>query len=263
MTKKKQKDATNPDASFFTPMDLSLLERDELVKGLNELLNVFQIITDKSADIQNTQSQIAELEGERDNLGLPLPIGYKIAIGVIDFIYFFMAVAQDLNFVVMIILLLLAAVCLRYLFKVANEYIEKDKLENLRQSFTKEHIVPLQNALRSQKDELQAFLESDYAVWANTALPERYLFPTCIRSIIDYVESRRADTLKEALNLYEEEIHRRKMETMQEQIVESTRKASEEANKQTALFADLQQELRSTKKAVKTGNAINLLNFLK
>ena len=124
-------------------------------------------------------------------------------------------------------------------------------------------VIPLQDILRAQKDELQAFLESDYAVWANEALPERYLLPTCIRSIIDYVESRRADTLKEALNLYEEEIHRRKMETMQEQIVESTRKASEEANKQTALFADLQQELRSTKKAVKTGNAINLLNFLK
>ena len=263
MTKKKQKDATNPDASFFTPMDLSLLERDELVKGLNELLNVSQIITDKSADIQNTQSQIAELEGERDNLGLPLPIGYKIAIGVIDLIYFFMAAAQDLSFVVIIVILLLVTVCSGYLLKVLYEHLHSDELEKLRQSFAKKNIIPLQDILRAQKDELQAFLESDYAVWANEALPERYLLPTCIRSIIDYVESRRADTLKEALNLYEEEIHRRKMETMQAQIVESTRKASEEANKQTSLFADLQQELRSTKKAVKTGNAINLLNFLK
>lgn len=61
-------------------------------------------------------------------------------------------------------------------------------------------------------------------------LPEDYWYLTAVQSITTYFKNNRADSLKEALNLYEEEMYRLRMENMQENILR-------ENEKQTALAA--------------------------
>lgn len=263
MTEETKTPAPSSDTSSFTPVDLSVLQRDELVNGLKELLNVFQMIANMTDNIQNTQTKIDELESQKGHLRLDLPLQYTIVTVIIDLIYLLIAVAQNMKTGAIIVILLLAAICWRYLFRVFYDFFNSELLEEKRYQFYQEKIVPLKDTLKAQRNELTAFLTTDYALWASNALAEQYLSPDSIQTIIDYVKSYRADTLKEALNLYEEELYRRKMEAMLQQILESSKKTSEEINKQTDSIANLQQELKNTSKAVKNGNTINLLNFLK
>lgn len=55
-------------------------------------------------------------------------------------------------------------------------------------------------------------------------LPEDYWYSLAVASIAGYFRTGRAYTLKEALNLYEEEMHRLRMENMQEQTLRQNQK---------------------------------------
>ena len=55
-------------------------------------------------------------------------------------------------------------------------------------------------------------------------LPEDYWYSDAVRSIASYYRNSRANSLKEALNLYEEEMHRLRMENMQALTLRETKK---------------------------------------
>ena len=50
-------------------------------------------------------------------------------------------------------------------------------------------------------------------------LPQDYRYLDAAKSILFYLENGRADNMKEACNLYEEELHRQKMENLQVDIL--------------------------------------------
>lgn len=51
------------------------------------------------------------------------------------------------------------------------------------------------------------------------AVPEAYRYTYAVSTMLRYVEAMRADSMKEAINLYEEELHRMRMEQGQQQII--------------------------------------------
>ena len=51
-----------------------------------------------------------------------------------------------------------------------------------------------------------------------SVIPQDYATPTCIYSVYNYLVNGRADTLKEALNLFEEEQHRWRVEANQQKM---------------------------------------------
>lgn len=57
-------------------------------------------------------------------------------------------------------------------------------------------------------------------------IPEKYIFPQAIYAFQEYIENRRADTLKEAINLLEREEYFKEMERRQNQILDSASAAS-------------------------------------
>lgn len=57
--------------------------------------------------------------------------------------------------------------------------------------------------------------------------PQEYLFENAVNRIISLIRTRRADTLKEGINLYEEEQHRIHMEQKQNQQLSSLYRAEE------------------------------------
>ena len=53
-----------------------------------------------------------------------------------------------------------------------------------------------------------------------SVVPKDYATPTCINSIYNYLVNGRADSMKEALNLFEEEQHRWRLEANQQKMYE-------------------------------------------
>ena len=55
-------------------------------------------------------------------------------------------------------------------------------------------------------------------------IPPDYRYPAAVESFYKYVNNRRADNIREAMNLYEEEMHRLRIENAQEAILRETQK---------------------------------------
>lgn len=56
-------------------------------------------------------------------------------------------------------------------------------------------------------------------------LPKNYRYPLAANFIAEVLESGRADTMKEALNLYEEQLHRWRMENKMNKLIEEQKKS--------------------------------------
>jgi hypothetical protein len=52
-------------------------------------------------------------------------------------------------------------------------------------------------------------------------IPEKYRYPLAVNFFAEVLENGRADSMKEAMNLYEEQLHRWKMENKMEQILKN------------------------------------------
>ncbi len=103
-----------------------------------------------------------------------------------------------------------------------------------------EHVWPLEKQRREIKSEFQAQVNWDEVNWASNALSEEYVDYSILSSFISYLQSGRADNLKEAINLYEEEQHRNRMENMQRATLdaaERTANSAESAAKSAASTA--------------------------
>ena len=90
--------------------------------------------------------------------------------------------------------------------------------------------------MNRQKNELIAQrkdLIRNKAMATLSLLPPKYIYLAAIDYFIDVVTNMRADTIKEAVNLYEEHLHRQRMEAAQNKL-----------NEQQDKILQLQQENR-------------------
>ena len=55
-------------------------------------------------------------------------------------------------------------------------------------------------------------------------IPPDYRYPSAVESFYKYLNNNRANDMKEAVNLYEEEMHRLRMENIQLSIMEENQK---------------------------------------
>lgn len=102
-------------------------------------------------------------------------------------------------------------------------------------------ILEFRNLLKKQKRaQLQAEIDSLEEKYASmmesikdqiSKIPPDYRYSTAIESFYKYVNNQRADNIRDAMNLYEEEMHRLRLENAQEAILR-------ENQKQTSLQAN-------------------------
>ena len=68
--------------------------------------------------------------------------------------------------------------------------------------------------------------EDIISVWwdqIQTFVPPNYRYSTAVYKFCDYLNNSRANNIKDAVNLYEEEMHRMRMENLQAQILQQQR----------------------------------------
>ncbi|WP_034444861.1 hypothetical protein [Butyrivibrio sp. AE2032] len=77
-----------------------------------------------------------------------------------------------------------------------------------------------ENQAISDIEEAQLDFITPYLGAVTECLPTKYQYSYAVSSFCSYLQNGRAGSLKDAINLYEEELHRNRMEQMQSQILQ-------------------------------------------
>lgn len=107
-------------------------------------------------------------------------------------------------------------------------YTSRSSSEKARQTYDMD-IANARRALDEATAALEAFHNSEDYIYIMEHFPKAYYSVDCIMIFCQYAENCRADTLKEAINLYEAEKRDAEKLELQKKQLEATLKASEES----------------------------------
>lgn len=102
------------------------------------------------------------------------------------------------------------------------------------QRYIATYVTPLRERLNQVENEITELNKSGKIEWAKDIVGEKFFYSACIGDLYDLVKGRRADNLKEALNLYADVQYKARMEATQAAIQNASEISAAEAVKQTA-----------------------------
>ena len=117
--------------------------------------------------------------------------------------------------------------------------------------YLKEVVMPLETRLQEINAELEELQASGKIEGAKNIVGENMFFSQCIGDLYDLVKNRRADSLKEALNLYDDIQYKARMEASQTAIRNATEISAAESVKQTAYAKETAKSAHQTATAAK------------
>lgn len=115
----------------------------------------------------------------------------------------------------------------------------------------KEVVMPLETRLQEINAELEELRTSGKIEWAKDIVGDNMFYSQCIGDLYDLIKNRRADSLKEALNLYDDNQYKARMEASQAAIQNATEVAAAESVKQTAYAKETAKNTHQTATATK------------
>ena len=135
---------------------------------------------------------------------------------------------------------------------IAND-LKKHESENNANAerYISEHIAPLQNQLQDVENEINKLETSGKIAWAKDVVGDNFFYSAIIGDLYDLVKGRRADTLKEVLNLYDDVQYKARMEEKQAAIQNASEVAAAEAVKQTAYSKEIAKSSHQAATAAK------------
>ena len=143
-------------------------------------------------------------------------------------------------------------------YGVLNFLDGKEESREKMNEYIKTNIDPLYEKIVQIDSELNEVLNDNITIWAINSLQDQYFDLRVVSDLITYVSCRRADSLKEAINLYEEEKHRNRMEEIQNSILETT---EQNLAVSQAQMESLQAIERNTKSAARTAKVNAVINY--
>ena len=112
-------------------------------------------------------------------------------------------------------------------------------------------VVPLETRLQEINTELKELRASGKIEWAKDIVGDNMFNSQCIVDLYDLIKNRRADSLKEALNLYDDIQYKARMEASQAAIQNAAEVAAAESVKQTAYSKEAAKNTHQTATAAK------------
>lgn len=113
--------------------------------------------------------------------------------------------------IVAVVVALIASVIICYAYSACT----MDSRETEANAYYDTQIERLEEAEETYRQEVEAFYKKTDVAAALNFLPVKYRSSGTIAYLIKLFDERRADTLKEAINLYEDEVHKQRVEEMQ------------------------------------------------
>lgn len=150
------------------------------------------------------------------------------------------------------------------------------------EKFNREHTKYL-NEMTKKSELLQSFLRSKDYQDILTYLSDKYISSSIVNWMIEALESQRADSLKEVINLYEDELHKGRLEDMQKQQIamqarqmaatvqqfevaqktaEYARQTADESEKATNYAKQTAANTKKAAKSARYGNVVNTVNTI-
>jgi len=126
--------------------------------------------------------------------------------------------------------------------KIGKPDLEKHQAENnlAADAYIRDHVTPVQNQISALLAIQDDILNNGRRAWAIEIIGEDLFYSVCIHDLYQLIKSRRADNLKEALNKYDDEQYKARMQEIQENAQRAAEAAAAEAKKQTKQLSDIQ-----------------------
>lgn len=202
--------------------DLTTMGRNELLDALNEMNRIFSVAITNAQAVIDMEAKIKAVKAEADKIEHKLTLELMIA-GVATIMICLGPVIESGGLTLLGFVLVAVAGGIYLKNHLSSSKTQKDLADEYRM----QNLPPLEEQLKVLKDRRDKYYHSGEVQWMEQSLNAKYVKPDVIKMLAEYVDSGRADNLKEALNLYEEVAHRERMETMQSSILDAAQASAE------------------------------------
>ena len=205
--------------------DISKMDREELLNTLTVIQQRLIDIGVKIKEISDIEKNISQEERNADKAfeNLSSKMSNIALIGVIGLAIIGFVGADKHKLLAALFLAILGGWLMGHVLGFLDLLLFSDEKNKNKAEYQIQHVKPLKEELKKYIDDLQILLNDTDTIWAMEALQEKYFDINAVNCFLNYIIYRLADSYKEAVNLYEEEIHRLKMEGIQQMILENDR----------------------------------------
>lgn len=245
----KSVEETPRENSVNNSVNVGTLDRDTTMAKLVEAGKVAKELEELSISKGRIVSQINQRKREAENLRGYVPKNNSLWTGPV--------ILMVVSAMTLLLLPLGVVIGLIWYGIKAKKYKENYLLEhqeennNNAEKYIAENVVPLQNQLADTDNRISYLYESGKVDEAVDFVGEDLFTYGCIEDLYNIIKSRKADNLKEALNLYDDAMHKARMEEMQAAIQNASEIAATEAVKQTQYSKDIAKSSHQAATAAK------------
>lgn len=242
--------------------DISIMKRDELIAVLTniqrKLIHIGELIKKRSEISDEIAKEEEKAEKVYNALSPIMEVFFWVILTVWAIVLFCMG---DFSLLGNLFFIVLGGIFLKLVLGFPDELIFNKTKNAKKKAYRKRHIKPLKISLKECNKKLETIFNEESTIWAIDALQEKYFDINAVTSILAYLVHRRADNYKEALNLYEEELHRYRMEELQQQILYNAEKTAQITEQNAERLKNVECSTASAAKIAKINAVLNYATY--
>jgi len=234
---------------FHEKWEVQYMTKEEFINHLLEVKAVLEKLAKKQEVYDEIERRLYEEYGKEESIRnekqkMKTRICAVIMLIVIAVCFFTGIIKSVYGSIIPLILVMVAMIVARY----------KGKNGRINEEYYNQKILPIKKELNQQEKVILAFMNSDEMKNLSDVIPQKYLNLKAVLFLLEVLQTGRADSAKEAYNLYEEELHREKIQEMQEEQLDYARETLREQQNQTKVQKRISRQ-------VSYGNYINTKNY--
>lgn len=237
----------------WSDKQIDRMDRTQVMAALNLSKKVIMNLKIYDAKIKAIDDEISKVESAYNSkISKPFTI-FAIIAGIVMYILF-----RKLSGAA-IVAFLMAAIMIGVFYLIDKFTFRKKRI--LKADEYKNSILPgLLELKQKENDNLNQYCSSDDVFNASLFLPKEYFNENAIDSLLSLLQSRRANSLAEAINTYEIQQHQKRIEEMEQQKVLAAQAAAQ-AQQRAALAQERSASAQeSTAKSMKEAAAAQKLS---
>lgn len=189
--------------------------REELLNGLNDAVSIIR-------QLSNIQNRLNQVRGQYKNLKPNKKIGKLLKGFLVLCIFCCVMMLFQMNIwglITGIIQITVGCIVVKFIYKKINEKVDAD---NQRIVAENEQVKTQEQTVLNDLQKVQIAYRERVSYW----YPDNYCSVDAVEFFHNAVKNYRADSLKEAINLYETALHQKRVENTQKQALQEQRFAN-------------------------------------
>lgn len=247
-------------------IEINNKEGTELLKDYTCIKNKLVLVSDKSDELYRIQVDIqSKLKNEKE---IREKFGLVGKLGVMIFAMFIVISFSVASIIGLIVGGIIGFIIYSIMYDIDKKRVGP-KNNQLADEYHKNNINPLIDRFNELKLEIDFLWESEELLLYEKIIPDEYKSIDAINFFVRALQVGRASNQKEVFNLYEEELHKRKMISMQNEMlikqdeqIELSKTQNEKLDNINKTQNDSIKLQKKISKQVRYGNAVSTLDLL-